>query len=259
MTIRCNIIRNWASKTKKSSKGLGILIPAYNEGAHIRQVLARCRKIDPAIIVVVDDASTDNSFEVLSAIAAKPDSRLRYLRNPHNLGKQGSVRRGLRALREMDIEAVALIDGDGQHDPLELPALVSLLAGSDFVIGLRSQDQMPYERRLSNWLVNLGFKIIGGVDFADVQSGLRVYQKPLADVLAERLPSEGGFALEHESLALLAAWAQEQGRQLRAVAAPISCRYGSEESAITPLHVLQLAIETVHQALRFRRLAAATV
>ena len=51
------------------------------------------------------------------------------------------------------------------------------------VIGARSQEQMPLHRQFSNALVNISFLAIGGVDFSDVQSGLRIYKKELADVL----------------------------------------------------------------------------
>jgi len=211
MTVTCQSVLPHDSNRASFSQRVAIVIPAFNEAAHLHALIARCRAVRPAAILVVDDTSTDATPVVL-ARAAEPrvgEAPLAVLRNRTNLGKQGSVRRALRALRGVNVDAVALIDGDGQHDPAELPALASLLDGGfDLVIGARSREQMPLQRQLSNWLVNLGFRWLAGVDFVDVQSGLRIYHKALADVLAERLPAAGGYALEHESLSVLACHAQ---------------------------------------------------
>ncbi len=232
---------------------IALVIPAYNEAQHLPRLLAACGEVRPALIVVVDDCSTDGTAEVLARELAAARLPLRVLRNTRNLGKQGSVARALRELLPVDLDGVALLDGDGQHDPRELPGLAALLVDHDLVVGARSHARMPPQRRLSNWLVNRGFELLGGVGFVDVQSGLRLYRKALADVLARTLRPDGGYSLEHESLAILAAYASERGLELQAAAAPISCAYGEARSKMRAGHVLQLAAETVRQALRLRR------
>jgi len=256
MSIRCDIVSGPAVCGKISNRRLAIVIPVFNEARHIGDLLEACRVIEPALIVVVDDCSSDATPLICKHEAKenRSDVELRVIRCGHNLGKQGAVKKGLRALRDQDLDAVAIIDGDGQHDPAELPALVSLLDDYDFVIGARSPFEMPVQRRFSNWLVNTGFRLIAGVDFVDVQSGLRVYRKELADALGERLEEEGGFALEHESLAVLASYGTEITGGLRAAATPISCKYGKAKSSIKTLHILQLGYETIRQALRLRDL-----
>lgn len=233
---------------------VGILIPAFNEAAHLGRLLAACRRIQPAVVLVVDDGSTDSTPLVLDKVRNRfsPSLPLHVIRSERNLGKQGAVRLGLRELAGWELDAVACIDGDGQHDPAELPGLVGLLDSYDLVIGQRSQTEMPVQRRLSNWLVNRGFEWIGGVDFGDVQSGLRVYRMWLVDVLADRLPPAGGYALEHESLTVVARYARDNRLSVRAAAAPISCRYGQAKSKLTPHHIADLAVQTVRQAIRFR-------
>lgn len=266
MGITCTIMAEVCPRPRTFQRPLALVIPAHNEAAHLPRLLRGCAAVEPARILVVDDASTDATPRVLDRLAAEPGlgSILRVLRNPQNLGKQGSVRRGLRALFGGEepgrwSHGVALIDGDGQHDPAELPALAELLQRYPLVIGCRSQAQMPGHRRLSNWLVNTGFAVIGGVDFGDVQSGLRLYRAPLARELARRLPEAGGYGLEHESLAVLAAYARRRDLELRAAAAPVSCRYGEAQSGIGPLEVLHLASQTVVQALRLRQTLAMEV
>ncbi|MBW1809121.1 MAG: glycosyltransferase family 2 protein [Deltaproteobacteria bacterium] len=255
MAIKCKIISHTNKQKKCFDRKVGILIPAYNEVAHIAEVIEACRALEPEIIFVVDDCSSDATPLILEKEIKNESGavKVRALRNVRNLGKQGSVRRGLRILSDYGLDAVCLIDGDSQHDPAELPGLVALLDEFDFVIGARSKKNMPLQRKLSNWLVNLGFQLIGGVNFVDVQSGLRVYRKEMADVLGDRLCEEGGYALEHESLTVLANFSKETGCQLRVAAAPISCAYGKAASSIQPFHVLQLGYETIRQALRLRK------
>src|SRR5689334_17450936 len=108
MSISCSRISRVAPRPTFARK-VAIAIPAYNEGPHLAELIARCRRIEPAVIVVVDDASSDETPSVLAAAARAPGAPLVVLRNQPNLGKQGSVRRALRALRDHDVDAVALI------------------------------------------------------------------------------------------------------------------------------------------------------
>jgi glycosyltransferase involved in cell wall biosynthesis len=249
MSLKCRSLIYTDPRIIRFDRRVAVCIPAFNEAANIRAVIRACRAVRPALILVIDDASQDLTSRILSEEVGKPGAPLRVLRNEKNLGKQGSIRRGLMFLSGQDLDAVALIDGDGQHDPGELPRLAALLSDYDFIIGARSREEMPVQRRLSNWLVNLGFLLLGGVDFVDVQSGLRIYSRRLAGVLAARLPEQGGYALEHESLAILAEHARDTGSVIRAAAAPVSCRYGGK-SSMQPHHILQLTFETFRQAQR---------
>ena len=260
MAIQCDHVPLHPHTPDTFRSRVAILIPAYNEALHLPRVLEACRALKPKVVLVIDDCSSDNTADVLAAESGLDQHGVRVmgLRNPYNLGKQGTVRRGLRLLTPCpDIDAVALIDGDGQHDPAELPRLAALLDRYDCVIGARSREQMPAQRQLANWLVNTSFAVIAGVHFADVQSGLRLYRKPLADLLGRRLSASGGFALEHESLTVLARHARRRGQTLRFAAAPISCAYGEAVSSIGPGHIVQLAFETLRQAAQIRGTASA--
>jgi glycosyltransferase involved in cell wall biosynthesis len=252
MNRKCIVERQNGTPASSLTSATAIVIPAYNEARHLENVLRACFAIEPLFMVVVDDASTDETPNVMAGLKREYGPRLLSIRNNKNLGKQGSVKRGLAAVVPFALDAVVLIDGDGQHLPAELPRLVSLLADFDMVIGARSHDEMPVHRRFSNWLVNTAFHLIGGVNFIDLQSGLRVYRKDLADRLAVGLGDDGGYGLEHESMTLLIQQARARGEVLRVAVAAASCRYGVAESWIGPLEVMQLAYQTVYQGIKFR-------
>lgn len=262
MSIECRRVFPDCRRDTTFSGRIGIVVPAHDEARHLASLLDRCDAVDPAVIVVVDDASTDATPEVLDRIdrGRADDAPLLLFRNRRNLGKQGAVRRALRALVPWDLDGVALIDGDGQHDPAELPPLAAHLAGADLVIGARRRDRMPPQRRLSNRLVNAGFRGIAGTDFADIQSGLRLYRKAAADALASHLPVEGAYGLEYESLVVLALDARDRDADLRIAIAEVSCAYGAAASGIRARHVFDLGVGTLRQAARLRkaRLSRAT-
>ncbi|MCB9655411.1 MAG: glycosyltransferase family 2 protein, partial [Deltaproteobacteria bacterium] len=200
-------------------RAFALVIPAYNEAKHIADVIERCAQTAPDWIVAIDDASTDATNEVLEAAALR-HRNLVVLTNDKNLGKQGSVRRGLSWLLDKKLEGVAIVDGDGQLDPAQLPAMAALLSSYDMVIGARAQSEMPIHRQFSNAMVNVGFLFISGIDFFDVQSGLRVYSKALSDLLAQTLDVSGRYALEHTSLSIVARHAHLTGKAGRVAAVP---------------------------------------
>ena len=252
MTIRCQPVTLSEPRRAALPERFAILVPAYNEGRHLERLVVACCAVRPALILIVDDGSKDDTPEVLGRLVGLRDGvRIESLRNEPNLGKQGSVRRGLQRLMTEDLAGVALIDGDLQHDPAELPALAALLGEFDAVIGARSHSAMPIQRRFSNWFVNTAFRLVSGVSFVDVQSGLRLYANPVADALAVGLRQKGRFALEHESLTALARFSR--GRSLRVAAAPVSCAYADEESKVGPRDIARLLFETFRQGWRFRR------
>ncbi len=107
-----------------------VLVACYNEAPVIGEVVrAAVRSVPSGEVLVVDDGSTDGTDRVAAAAGA------RVLRLPENLGKGIAVRRGLDEVRG---EVIVLIDGDGQDDPAEIPALLApLRAGADLVVGSR--------------------------------------------------------------------------------------------------------------------------
>ena len=110
------------------------IVPAYNEEHTIERVIEEIRAFDPGFeIVVVDDGSIDRTAFVAERAGAH------VLRLPFNLGIGGAVQAGYQFARDYGFDLAVQVDGDGQHDPREIAALVEpILAGrADMVVGTR--------------------------------------------------------------------------------------------------------------------------
>jgi glycosyltransferase involved in cell wall biosynthesis len=114
-----------------------ILIPAFNEEGAVGGVVKEVREVMPGVpVLVVDDCSADGTVEVARAAGAK------VLALPHHLGLGGCVQAGYRLAFELGYEYVIRVDGDGQHDPRDIPAILQALEreGCEMVIGSRFID-----------------------------------------------------------------------------------------------------------------------
>src|SRR5450759_2751470 len=90
-----------------------VLIPAHNEQEHITAVVAAARRYLP--VLVIDDGSQDDTSALAGAAGAQ------VLRQIPNQGKGAALLTGFRACLEQGCQALVTLDGDGQHDPDEIP------------------------------------------------------------------------------------------------------------------------------------------
>jgi len=114
-----------------------ILIPAYNEEGAIGGVVNEVRAVMPGVpVLVVDDCSTDSTIHTARAAGAQ------VLSLPHHLGLGGAVQAGYRLAFELDYDYVIRVDGDGQHDPRDIPKMLETLEREkcEMVIGSRFVD-----------------------------------------------------------------------------------------------------------------------
>ena len=114
-----------------------ILIPAYNEQGAIGGVVSEVRAVMPGTpVLVVDDCSVDDTVPAARAASA------RVLPLPHHLGLGGAVQAGYKLAYELGFDYVIRVDGDGQHDPRDIPKILEVLEheGCEMVIGSRFVD-----------------------------------------------------------------------------------------------------------------------
>jgi hypothetical protein len=119
-------------------KRLLVLIPAFNEEGAVAGVIGEVRAAVPhAQVLVVDDCSEDSTVPLARGAGA------RVLELPHHLGLGGCVQAGYRLAFELGFDYVIRVDGDGQHDPRDIPKLLAVLEkeNCEMVIGSRFLKQ----------------------------------------------------------------------------------------------------------------------
>ena len=119
------------------AKRVLVLIPAFNEEAAVRGVIEEVQAAMPGTpVLVVDDCSVDATRSQARTAGAK------VLALPHHLGLGGCVQAGYRLAYELGYEYVIRVDGDGQHDPRDIPTILKALelGNCEMVIGSRFVD-----------------------------------------------------------------------------------------------------------------------
>ena len=127
---------------------ISVVLPVFNEAQNLGRLLDRLQSLElpDSEVIVVDDGSTDGSGE----IAEK--RRVRLVRHPYNIGNGAAIKSGIRAARG---RLLVLMDGDGQHQPEEIPALLAEAHRYDMVVGARGQGpRLRFHRYGANWIYN---------------------------------------------------------------------------------------------------------
>lgn len=162
-------------------------MPAYDAGPLLGAVLAELRRekaranISGAIIFVVDDGCTDDTFADPSILAE--DTVL--LRHDENLGKGAALLTGLRTAGQRGIRSLVTLDADGQHPAREAVRLfLHVSPDSTLLLGVRDMKSAgaPRASQMSNRFSNLVLSFFGGHHLLDTQCGLRRY--PVEETLA---------------------------------------------------------------------------
>jgi len=158
-------------------KKVAVVVPAYNEEKMIGQVIST---IPPYVdqIVIIDDASTDQTKEVVKAYQ-KEDNRIVYIRHEINKGVGGAIITGYKWARDHGMDISVVMAGDGQMDPNDLPKLLEpIVEGkADYSKGNRlftgkAWKIIPKTRYLGNGVLSFLTKIASGYwHVADSQSG----------------------------------------------------------------------------------------
>jgi glycosyltransferase involved in cell wall biosynthesis len=171
-----------------------VLIPAYNAEATLGAVLEKARRLE-ADIVVVNDGSGDRTREVAS------NHHVRVLEHGSNKGKGAALRTGFEYVLRRQSSIVITLDADGQHDPGEIPGLLSAFTrtGADILIASRAAEfgRMTFQRRFWNRLAARAVSRLCHMDITDSQSGFRVIR---TDVLKALDLTTSGFETELELL-----------------------------------------------------------
>lgn len=149
------------------------VIPAYNEGEYIGMVVGLTKKYVDEIIVV-DDGSVDKT-----AVIAYENGAI-VLRHAVNLGLGSALKTGCDGAYLLGADIIITLDGDGQHDPEDIPVLLDKLLKEDLdiVFGERNfNGDMPFVKKIGNKFFSIFFKYIFQSKLKDTQSGFRVFKR----------------------------------------------------------------------------------
>jgi len=170
---------------------LSIVVPAFNEAEGLADTVRSIRTSLAATratfeIIIVDDGSTDDTRHV----AARLGERL--VVHGRNLGYGAALKTGLEVAAH---ELVGIIDADGTYPPAAFPELLSTMQGADMAVGARPAHSaaIPSLRRPAKWVVTKLAEYVTGTSIPDVNSGIRIFPKALAQQYMHILPDGFSF------------------------------------------------------------------
>jgi glycosyltransferase involved in cell wall biosynthesis len=176
---------------------VSVLVPCFNEETAIGDTI---EKLDNALvtlgefeIVAINDGSTDRTLARLQELDAR-FPRLKVVNHDRNRGYGAALKTGM---RNASSELIAIIDADGTYPIEDLPALVELAKDYDMVVGARTGADVTYSwirkipkfflRKWINWIVNM--------KVPDINSGMRVFRKNMAQKFVRVLPNGFSFTI----------------------------------------------------------------
>ncbi|GAC1353232.1 MAG: hypothetical protein NVSMB1_24550 [Polyangiales bacterium] len=222
------------------------VVPAFNEALHIRRVIATLPNFVDRILVI-DDGSTDGTGQIAASLG---DARLELIRHPRTRGVGAAIARGYLRARELCADAVVVLAGDAQMDPVDLPALLLpvLRGDTDYAKGNRllwpsGALAFPLHRLLGVLALAAATRAITGLDVDDAQCGYTVIGRRALDAIdwTSMWPSYGypNDLLSH--LAML---------DLRVIDVPVRPIYADEVSKMRWRHWPPIGFVLARAALR---------
>ena len=217
-------------------------IPAYNEESTIGKLVLKVKEhVDQ--VIIINDGSHDNTIEAAKAAGAI------VINHVKNKGYGEAIKSCFEVARAKSADILVTLDGDGQHNPDEIPKLIAPLLNqeADLVIGSRllrprQQVSMPRYRAFGISVITFLFNLGSRTKVSDSQSGFRAYSKK---VLESFLLSEKGMSISIETL--------EKARKVGAIIkeVPIICLYPSSPFNLKAIkHGLCVALSVLRLRLK---------
>jgi glycosyltransferase involved in cell wall biosynthesis len=214
-------------------------IPCYNEERFVTDIVRRASQYVDQVIVV-DDGSTDRTTQVAA------DAGATVIRHETNKGPGGAYRSCFEAALENDATILITLDGDGQHDPDELPSLLKPLQSGDADLVIGSRFLKPYKiaryRKFGIDVITFLYNVGAKTKVIDSQSCYRGYSKR---ALEELHITEDGFGFSVELLA------QARKKQLNITEVPIACIYHDASHSLNPvIHGVGVALMVIKHRIK---------
>ncbi len=181
--------------TSLSSRGVTLLVPAFNEENGIEGVVRRLAALDlgaPTSVLVVNDGSTDGTAQCLAELEQELPS-LRVLHHPVNRGYGASLKTGF---QNAQTEVVVITDADDTYPEEPIAELIARVdAGADMAVGARigAHVKIPLIRRPAKAALRCLASYLGGVRIPDLNSGLRAFRREVVLKYLAILPEGFSF------------------------------------------------------------------
>jgi len=162
---------------------ISVVIPVFNEAAGLAELLFKIQalRLDRSEVIVVDDGSIDDSAEIARRTGAN------VVHHPYNIGNGAAVKSGMRAARG---KWILLMDGDGQHQPEDIPKLLAEAGSYHMVVGSRAKgSKLRFHRYAANVVYNLLASYVTRFKVKDLTSGFRVLTRRDALRFIDLLPN----------------------------------------------------------------------
>lgn len=174
-----------------------VLVPCFNEEGAVAETIS---KLDAALesvgsycILAIEDGSTDGTLAVLRELEQQY-ATLRIVAHDRNRGYGAALKTGM---READSELIAIIDADGTYPIADLPKLVGMMRNQDMVVGARTGQNVSYPliRKLPKFFLHRWINWIVNTKVPDINSGMRVFRKSMAQKFVRILPNGFSFTI----------------------------------------------------------------
>lgn len=163
----------------QNEPSISVVVPFYNEELNIDSFCRELREVVGnlnAEIVLVNDGSTDDSGNLLDAVAANwPCCRIIHF--SENRGQSAALLAGFALARA---PFIVTMDGDGQNDPRDIPAMLRALGAFDMIVGIRSSRQDSWARRTVSRIANSTRSRLLGDNVTDSGCALKVFRREVA-------------------------------------------------------------------------------
>jgi glycosyltransferase involved in cell wall biosynthesis len=210
-----------------NGRRVGVVMPAYNAASTLSRTLAELDRGVIDEVVLVDDASTDQTVELARELGLEP------IRHEVNLGYGGNQKTCYRRVLELGADIIVMVHPDYQYSPLLVPAMASMIAYGeyDLVLGSRILAQnsiargMPRYKYVANRFLTMVENVMLGQKLSEYHTGLRAFSSSLLAGLPFELNSDA-FVFDNQIIAQAIA----AGARIGEVSCPT--RYQDDASSI---------------------------
>lgn len=175
------------------SEAVSILIPAFNEQEGIAEVLDSILQMMKSQgiqgeVIVIDDGSTDQTAEVVKACG------VRLVQHDVNRGYGSTLKTGI---RHAQYDLMLITDADGTYPVDAIPMLLEAVQGCDMAVGARTGEhvKIPLLRRPAKWILQKLANYLAQKEIPDLNSGLRVFRRELAERFFDLFPEGFSFTI----------------------------------------------------------------